>query len=128
MFVQVIQGAVSDAQRVRDHMETWTRDLAPGATGWLGSTAGVTADGQGVAVVRFESEEAARANSDRPEQGAWWEGMAALYTGDPVFHESVWVDADTPGDGGLDGGWPRLSHHGGQHHHHVSILLDCRHH
>ena len=98
MFVQVIQGAVSDAQRVRDHMETWTRDLAPGATGWLGSTAGVTADGQGVAVVRFESEEAARANSDRPEQGAWWEGMAALYTGDPVFHESVWVDADTPGD------------------------------
>ncbi len=98
MFVQVIQGAVSDAQRVREQLEKWTRDLAPGATGWLGSTAGVSADGQAVALARFESEEAARANSDRPEQGAWWEEMAALYTGEPVFHDSVWVDVDTPGD------------------------------
>jgi hypothetical protein len=103
MFVQVIQGAVSDAQRVREQMEKWTRDLAPGATGWLGSTAGVTADGQAVALARFESEEAARANSDRPEQGAWWEEMAALYDGEPVFHDSVWVDVDTPGDPGQAG-------------------------
>ena len=38
----------------------------------------MTADGRMVALVRFDSEEAARRNSDRPEQGAWWEGMAAL--------------------------------------------------
>ena len=98
MFVQVIQGPVSDAQALRAQLDRWQADLAPGAEGWLGSTAGVTADGQAVAVVRFESEDAARRNSDRPEQGAWWEQMAALYTGDPVFHDSVWVDVDTPGD------------------------------
>ena len=59
---------------------------------------GVTDDGQLVAVVRFESEEAAQANSDRPEQGAWWEGMAALYDGEPTFHNSTSVIVDTPGD------------------------------
>ena len=68
-------------------METWTRDLAPGATGWLGSTAGVTADGQGIAVVRFESEEAARANSERAEQGAWWAETEKLLE-DVQFSES----------------------------------------
>ena len=68
-FVQVIQGQVSDAAKVRAHLDKWNKELAPGADGWLGSTAGVTEDGRVVALVRFESEEAARRNSDRPEQG-----------------------------------------------------------
>lgn len=98
MFVQVIQGKVSDPAAVRAQLDKWVAELAPGATGWLGSTGGVTDDGQLVAVVRFESEEAAQANSDRPEQGAWWEGMAALYDGEPTFHNSTSVIVDTPGD------------------------------
>jgi len=28
----------------------------------------------------FESDEAARQNSDRPEQAAWWDQAAALFT------------------------------------------------
>ena len=64
--------------------------------GWLGSTAGVTEDGQLVALARFESEEAAQQNSDRPEQSAWWEEMATLFTDEPVFHNSTSVDVDTP--------------------------------
>jgi hypothetical protein len=98
MFVQVIQGRVSDAAAVRAHLDKWVAELAPGATGWLGSTGGVTDDGQLIALVRFESEEAAQANSDRPEQGAWFEGMAALYDGEPTFHNSTSVEVDTPGD------------------------------
>jgi hypothetical protein len=66
MFVQVFQGKVSDAAGVRDRLETWVRDLAPGAHGWLGSTAGVTDAGDLIALARFESEEAAQRNSDRP--------------------------------------------------------------
>ena len=62
MFVQVIQGSVRDPAEVRAAMEQWMQDLAPGATGWLGSTAGVTEDGRLVAVARFDSEEAARQN------------------------------------------------------------------
>ena len=98
MFVQVIQGRVSDAAAVQAHLDKWIAEVAPGATGWLGSTGGVTDDGQVIALVRFESEEAAQANSDRPEQGAWWEGMAALYDGEPTFHNSTSVEVDTPGD------------------------------
>ncbi len=98
MFVQVIQGKVSDADAVRQHLESWKTDVAPGAAGWLGSTGGVTADGRLIALVRFESEEAAQANSDRPEQGAWWEGMAAQFDGEPEFHNSSSVTVDTPGD------------------------------
>jgi hypothetical protein len=98
MFVQVIQGKVSDAGAVRQHMDTWKAEVAPGAAGWLGSTGGVTADGRLIALVRFESEEAARRNSERPEQGAWWQGMAALFDGEPEFHDSSSVTVDTPGD------------------------------
>src|SRR4051812_2177648 len=103
MFVQVIQGPVSDAARVREQLDRWARDLAPGATGWLGSTTGVTEDGTLVALARFESEEAARRNSDRPEQTAWWEETAGLFTGEPVFHDSTEVDVDLAGEPGRAG-------------------------
>ena len=46
MFVQVIQGSVSDPAQVRETLETWVRDLSGDATGWLGTTAGVTDDGR----------------------------------------------------------------------------------
>ena len=98
MFVQVIQGKVSDAAAVRARMDTWMKELAAGADGWLGSTAGVTDDGDFVALARFESEEAARRNSDRPEQTAWWEETAKLFEGELTFLESTDVDVDTPGD------------------------------
>ena len=98
MFVQVIQGRVSDAAQVKAHLDKWNAEVAPGAVGWLGSTGGVTDDGQLIALARFESEEAAQQNSDRPEQSAWWEGMAALFTDEPVFHNSTSVEVDTAGD------------------------------
>ena len=98
MFVQVIQGQVSDATQVRAQLDRWVAQLAPGAVGWLGSTGGVTDDGRLIALVRFESEEAAQANSDRPEQTAWWEQMAKLFTDQPVFHNSTSVEVDTPGE------------------------------
>ena len=98
MFVQVIQGQVSDAAKVRAQLEKWVAEVSPGADGWLGSTAGVTEDGRAVALARFESEEAARRNSDRPEQGAWWAEMAALFSDEPVFHDSTGVEVDTQGD------------------------------
>lgn len=98
MFVQVIQGHVSDAARVRAQFDSWLAEVAPGAVGWLGSTSGVTDDGRLVVLARFESEEAAQQNSDRPEQTAWWEAMATLFTDESVFHNSTSVEVDTPGD------------------------------
>ena len=98
MFVQVIQGQVSDRAAVQERLDVWMSELAPGAEGWLGSTSGVTDSGQLVALARFESQEAAQRNSDRPEQSAWWEQTATLFTGEPVFSNSTSVEVDTPGD------------------------------
>ena len=98
MFVQVIQGRVSDAAQVHTQLDRWAAELAPEAVGWLGTTAGVTDDGTLVALARFESEESARQNSDRPQQSAWWEQTSALFTDEPVFQNSTSVDVDTPGD------------------------------
>ncbi len=98
MFVQVIQGHVSDAAQVRAQLDEWVAKVSPGAVGWLGTTSGVTDDGNLVALARFESEEAAQQNSDRPEQSAWWEQTAKLFTDEPTFHNSTSVEVDTPGD------------------------------
>jgi hypothetical protein len=98
MFVQVIQGQVADAEQVRAAFDRWVRELAPGATGWLGSTAGVTDDGRFIALARFESEEAARRNSDRPEQDRWWSETARLFTDEPTFKDSTDVIPDVVGD------------------------------
>ena len=70
----------------------------PGATGWLGSTAGVTEDGRFIALARFESEQAARRNSDRPEQDQWWAETSKLFTGEASFKDSSDVTVDVTGD------------------------------
>ncbi len=68
MFIQVIQGKVSDEAGLRRCMDRWTEDVRPGATGFLGCTQGLCDDGTFIALARFESAEAARRNSERPEQ------------------------------------------------------------
>jgi hypothetical protein len=98
VFVQVIQGQVSDAGKVRAAFDRWVQELAPGAIGWLGSTAGVTEDGRFIALARFESEEAARRNSDRPEQDQWWTETAKLFSGEASFKDSSDVTVDVTGD------------------------------
>jgi hypothetical protein len=98
VFVQVIQGQVADAEQARAALDRWAQELAPGATGWLGSTAGVTEDGRFIALARFASEEAARRNSDRPEQDRWWAETARLFSGEPTFNDSSDVTVDLVGD------------------------------
>jgi hypothetical protein len=98
MFAQIIQGRTADAGRLHAAMDQWARDLAPGATGWLGATGGVTEDGRFVALTRFESEEAARRNSDRPEQGRWWEETSRLFTGEATFRDSSDVTVEAYGN------------------------------
>ncbi len=100
MFAQVIQGRTNDPAAMWNRMEEWDRTLKPGAEGFLGSTAGVSDDGEVVVVARFESEEVARANSDRPEQGAWWAETERLFEGDVVFYDSS--DVEISWGGGSD--------------------------
>jgi hypothetical protein len=92
MFVQVIEGRVADRETLRRQMERWESDVRAGAKGFLGSTAGVTDDDRAVVLARFESAEAARANSDRTEQSQWWEETEKCFTGDVTFSDSDDVD------------------------------------
>ena len=87
MFMQIMQGKVRDADSAMGLMERWSRDLEPGAVGWLGGTYGVTDDDTMIAAVRFESQDAARRNSERPEQDAWWKEMERCFDGPVTFHD-----------------------------------------
>jgi hypothetical protein len=107
MFVQVIEGRTSDPAAITEHGDRWQREVRPGAIGYLGVTAGVAADGRTVAVVRFEDEASARANAERPEQGAWFERMAKLYDGEPSFTESSDV-TEWMGGGSNDAGFVQV--------------------
>jgi hypothetical protein len=98
MFAQVIHGKASDSAALRAATDRWMRDLAPGAAGWLGSTSGTTEDGRSIVVVRFESEEAARRNSERPEQDQWWTETEKLFEGGATFRDSTDVTVDVHGD------------------------------
>jgi hypothetical protein len=98
MLAQVFQGRTSDAEALLAAFDRWRRELLPGATGFLGSTQGVTDDGRFVAVARFESAEAAARNAQRPEQARWWEETQRLFDGEVTFRDSEEVDLDLVGD------------------------------
>ena len=92
MFAQVIQGRARDKAALRSQMERWDRDLKPQADGFLGATAGIADDGTFIAIARFASEDAARANSERPEQGQWWEETSRHLEPDVSFRDCREVD------------------------------------
>ena len=97
MFIQVITGTTSDRDGLRRQFDRWQTELRGGATGYLGSTGGVTDDGRVFMAARFESEEAARSNSAREEQGAWW-AETEKFIENATFQDSV--EVQTLGGGG----------------------------
>ena len=109
MFMQVIQGKVRDQDLMRRQVAQWQSDVKPGATGYLGSTSGITADGQYIVMVRFDSEAAASANSKRPEQGAWWSKTAPAFDGEPTFTDCSEFDTMMSG-GSNNAGFVQVMH------------------
>jgi hypothetical protein len=107
MFVQVIEGRVADRVRLRTQMERWMEELRPGATGFLGTTGGVTDDGWAIFFARFESSEAAKANSEKPAQGQWWADTESCFDGDVTFTDSDDV-ATWLGGGSDDAGFVQV--------------------
>ena len=87
MFVQFIEGAVHDRGGLRRLFERWHEEQSSRAEGWLGSTAGVADDGMCLIAARFGTPEDARRNSDRPEQGAWWEELVKHFDAPPAVHD-----------------------------------------
>lgn len=100
MFVQVIHGRAKDGEALRKQLDRWDQELKAGSIGFLGGTAGQTDDGEFFMAARFESQEAAQSNSDRPEQGEWWEETAQYFDGEPSFHD--YTNVELWNDGGSD--------------------------
>lgn len=86
MFIQVMQGRCTRHEELRAVSDSWGRDIEAGA-GWLGGTFGFTDDDLFIGVIRFESREAAMANSARPETEAWAQKFMATFDGDVEFHD-----------------------------------------
>jgi hypothetical protein len=92
MFVQVIEGHTSDPEGLARYGESWQEKVGPVAVGFVGVTAGSTADGRTVTFACFESEAAARKNEALAEQSAWAEGLGKYYDAPPTFTESTDVE------------------------------------
>ena len=100
MFVQVIQGGVKDPDGLRTSLDRWITDLGPKADGWLGTTWGFYGDKEFIALARFASADAAKRNSERPEQGTWWAEVASSLEGETRFTD--YDDVILLGPGGSD--------------------------
>jgi hypothetical protein len=107
MFVQVIEGRVADREGLRRQLDRWTSELRPGAKGFLGSTAGVTDDGNAIVFARFESASEAEANNGRPEQGQWWAETEKCFDGEVTFTDSDDVETFLAG-GSNDAGFVQV--------------------
>jgi hypothetical protein len=95
VFIQVIKAKTSRQDEARALMQEWN-DMPDEGTGLLGGTFGFTDDGTFIGVVRFESREAATANSDRPETDAMAKKMGEVMDGPPEYFDcddvTVWMD------------------------------------
>jgi len=92
MFVQVFQGQLADADLWRRQTAIWRTQIRPRTKGFLGFTSGITASGYAITMARFTSEELAAADSDLPEQGAWFEQTSKAFDGEVTFHDCGDVD------------------------------------
>ena len=102
MFVQVFQGGVKDPDGLRTSLDRWITDLGPDADGWLGTTWGLYGDNEFIALARFASADAAKRNSERPEQGTWWAEVESSLEGETRFSDYDDDDVILLGPGGSD--------------------------
>jgi len=100
VFTQVIRAKAKDRAGLRKMWEKAEEELTPGAIGYLGVTGGIADDGTMIVVARFDSEEAARQNSTRREQDAWFREVLQYVEGQPTFKDCT--DVELFGGGGSD--------------------------
>jgi hypothetical protein len=107
MFAQFIRAEAGDEAAIGRLMDRWAGELRPHADGFLGSTWGITTTGEFVAVARFATQEQARRNSERAEQGAWWAELEKAFAGPASFLECSDVDVSM-GGGSDDAGFVQV--------------------
>jgi hypothetical protein len=100
MFVQVVQAKTKDKAGVKEMWDRWNSEVKPAASGYLGATGGVTADGDLLVIARFESAEAAERNNNIPEQQQWYSEFEKYIEGEPSF--TNYTNVELQEEGGSD--------------------------
>ena len=67
MFIRILRGQAYDGAATLAEIARWRQELGGATPGWQRFTAGVTDDGEAVAVLRFANEAAAMNGGGRPE-------------------------------------------------------------
>jgi hypothetical protein len=106
MFIQVLRGRAVDREGIMRQLDLWREELSPDAQGWLGSTAGITEDDRFIGSFRFDTQESAQRNSDRPEQTQWWNEFSK-YVDTPRFWDCTLVE-EYKGGGSDDAGFVQV--------------------
>ncbi|MCA1696517.1 MAG: hypothetical protein LC749_18340, partial [Actinobacteria bacterium] len=106
MFAQVIKGRAKDEAALRQQFDLWAREVGPRVEGFLGCTTGISKEGIWITVARFESEDAARRASDKPEQDKWWR-ETEHFLEDVSFKDCPQVD-EILGGGSNDAGFVQV--------------------
>lgn len=91
MFVLEVDARTARPEAVRERVLAWPAEVGVHATGWLGSTGGVSPDGHFLLLMRFASQEAAWITSDLPSNQRWWEACRGSLETEPAFQESTEV-------------------------------------
>jgi hypothetical protein len=92
MFLQVYRGRVSDPAATHAALDRWSGSLG---SGWQGTTAGVTEEGQSVTLVRYDSADAAVPTGARR---TWWTEMCGLSSEPMTCQDCVQVMTQLRGD------------------------------
>lgn len=100
MFVQLIRAKAADPAGIKETGDKWDAELRSKAIGFLGVTTGITTGGELVTLARFKDAASAKANSELPEQTAFFARMRSFIDGEPSFQETE--DTATYLGGGSD--------------------------
>jgi hypothetical protein len=99
MFLQVCHGqGVSEPEEAHTSLGRWMDSLAGGDTGWLGTTAGVTDDGESFTLTQFDSAGSAGRAATTPARERWWAELSALCSGPLTVEDCGQVITQLRGD------------------------------
>jgi hypothetical protein len=100
VFIRIMRGRVVDGAGASFDLARWRQDLSASPPGWQRLTAGVTEDGEAVAMFRYDSEETARSSGERPQQAAWRASVERQLARPVVWYDCPVVNVMKAGDEG----------------------------
>jgi hypothetical protein len=98
VFIRIMRGRVVDGPGARFELARWHQELGGATPGWQRFTAGVTDDGEAVAVLRFANEAAAMDGGGRPEHADWQASLDRRLAAPATWYDCPVVNVMKGGD------------------------------